>query len=166
MNPLAQAELEALPGNRADVLLTTSGTDGHRTTTLMGNVMILAVDPRIVAAAENRVDPNQLTSVTLLVTPDQANMLALGQIKGILHLSLLGPEADQPADPRPRSAAGRGPVCRPRRGRVDEPQRPARWALAFVSEGRSEVSPEKQSSRRWRSACAYEPISPYLCSFL
>jgi Flp pilus assembly protein CpaB len=90
-----------LPGTKADVLLTTSGVDGHHTTTLMENVKILAVDPRIVATAENRVDPNQLTSVTLLVTPDQASQLALGQSKGLLHLSLRRPEANQPADPRP-----------------------------------------------------------------
>jgi Flp pilus assembly protein CpaB len=89
------------PGNKADVLLTTSGTDGHHTTTLMENVKILAVDPRIVDAAENRVDPNQLSSVTLVVTPQQASILALAQSKGVLHLSLRRPEANQPTDSRP-----------------------------------------------------------------
>jgi pilus assembly protein CpaB len=90
------------PGNKVDVLLTTSqGNAGPLTTTLMEDVKILAVDPRIDVPAENRVDPNQLTSVTLLVTPDQATKLALGQTKGVLHLSLRGPEANLPADPRP-----------------------------------------------------------------
>jgi hypothetical protein len=90
-----------LPGNKADVLLTTSDTDGHHTTTLTENVKILAVEPRIDGPAENRVDPNQSTSVTLLVTPDQATKLALGQSKGVLHLSLRRPEANEPADSRP-----------------------------------------------------------------
>jgi hypothetical protein len=94
------------PGNRVDVLLTTSqGNGGPVTTTLMEDVKILAVDPRIDAPAENRIDPNRLTSVafsvTLLVTPDQATMLALGQTKGTLHLSFRGPEANQSADLRP-----------------------------------------------------------------
>ena len=90
-----------LPGNRLDVLLTSPGESGPLTTTLMQNVKILAVDSRIEALAESRVGPNQLTSVTLLVTPEQATKLALGQSTGTLHLSLRGPEANQPADSRP-----------------------------------------------------------------
>jgi pilus assembly protein CpaB len=89
------------PGNKVDVLLTSQDNGGPLTTTLMKDVKILAVDLRIDAPAENRINPNQLTSVTLLVTPDQAKMLALGQTKGILHLSLRGTEANQPAVPRP-----------------------------------------------------------------
>src|SRR5262249_51093069 len=43
------------------------------------------------APADNKVDPNQLRSVTLLVRPDQALKLDLGQNKGTLHLSLRNP---------------------------------------------------------------------------
>ena len=89
-----------LPGHRLDVLLTSQGKSGLLTTTLMQNVKILAVDSRIEALAESRVGP-KLTSVTLLVTPEQATKLALGQSTGTLHLSLRGPEANQPADSRP-----------------------------------------------------------------
>jgi Flp pilus assembly protein RcpC/CpaB len=89
-----------LPGNRLDVLLTSQGKSGLLTTTLMQNVKILAVDSRIEALAESRVGP-KLTSVTLLVTPEQATKLALGQSTGTLHLSLRGPEANQPADSSP-----------------------------------------------------------------
>jgi pilus assembly protein CpaB len=66
------------PGNKVDVLLTisqggpTDQTGGGSTITLLENVEILAVDQRIEAPADNKVDPNQLRSVTLLVTPDQA----------------------------------------------------------------------------------------------
>jgi pilus assembly protein CpaB len=77
-----------LPGNKVDILLTLEGKRGSMTTTLLQNLEILAVDQRIDAPADNRVDPNQLRSVTLLVTPDQAARLSLGQNKGALHLSL------------------------------------------------------------------------------
>lgn len=86
-----------LPGNRVDVLLTLRGgaadtTGGGSATTLLQAVEVLAVDQRLDAPAENRVDPKQLSSVTLLVTPDQAALLDLGQNMGILTLSLRNPE--------------------------------------------------------------------------
>jgi pilus assembly protein CpaB len=81
-----------LPGNKVDVLLNVNnGGNGGVTTTLLQNVEILAVDQRVEAPADNKVDPNQLRSVTLLVRPDQALKLDLGQNKGILHLSLRNP---------------------------------------------------------------------------
>jgi pilus assembly protein CpaB len=97
-----------LPGNKVDVLMTvnqSSGADdktgGGSTTTLLQNVEILAVDQKIDAPVENRVDPNELRSVTLLVGPDQAALLDLGQAKGTLHLSLRNIEDDAPANTRP-----------------------------------------------------------------
>lgn len=83
-----------LPGNKVDVLLTitdgaqNSSTGGGSTTTLLHNVEILAVDQRIDAPAENKVDIKEMRSVTLLVSPDEANVLELGQSKGNLHLAL------------------------------------------------------------------------------
>jgi pilus assembly protein CpaB len=83
-----------LPGNKVDVLLTiTEGmasnlTGGGSTTTLLHDVEILAVDQRIDAPAENKVDVKEMRSVTLLVSPDAANVLELGQSKGSLHLAL------------------------------------------------------------------------------
>src|SRR5262249_19197290 len=87
-----------LPGNKVDVLLT---VDGNRTVTLLQGLEILAVDQRVEAPAENKVDAKELRSVTLLVTPDQAAKLALGQNKGVLHLSLRHPEDEARAKPRP-----------------------------------------------------------------
>jgi pilus assembly protein CpaB len=88
-----------LPGYKVDVLLTVSGggglddpTGGGSTTTLLQNVEILAVDQQVVAPAENRVNAQELRSVTLRVTPDQAAKLALAQSKGTLHLSLRSPK--------------------------------------------------------------------------
>jgi pilus assembly protein CpaB len=101
-----------LPGNRVDVLLTVSTpnlndpTGGGSTTTLLQNVEILAVDQRMAAPADNKVDLKELRSVTLLVTPDQATKLDLGQNKGTLHLTLRNPEDSLPAHTRPATLAG------------------------------------------------------------
>jgi pilus assembly protein CpaB len=84
-----------LPGNKVDVLLTTEGKRGGITSTLVQNLEILAVDQRTDAPADNRVDPSQLRSVTLLVTPDEAAKLALAQHKGALHLSLRNHRDDE-----------------------------------------------------------------------
>jgi pilus assembly protein CpaB len=95
-----------LPGNRVDVLLTLRGnandsTGGGSSTTLLQAVEVLAVDQRLDAPAENRVDPKQLSSVTLLVTPDQAALLDLGQNMGVMTLSLRNPEDRTEATTRP-----------------------------------------------------------------
>jgi pilus assembly protein CpaB len=100
-----------LPGDKVDVLLTVASqypndpTGGGTTTTLLQNVEILAVDQRVDAPADNKVDPKELRSVTVLVTPDQANKLDLGQNKGTLHLSLRNPEDNQPAKTKPTTLA-------------------------------------------------------------
>ena len=95
-----------LPGNRVDVLLSLRGNSLDDTgrgscTTLLQGVEILAVDQRLDAPAENKVDPKDLQSVTLLVTPKQAAMLDLGQSLGQLNLSLrnLDDRAEVDADP-------------------------------------------------------------------
>jgi Flp pilus assembly protein CpaB len=81
-----------MPGHKVDVLLTMNdvGTNdqtvGGSTTTLVQNVEIRAVDQNIDAPAENKMDKD-LRSVTLLVTPQQAKHLDLGQNKGTLHLA-------------------------------------------------------------------------------
>lgn len=90
-----------LPGNKVDVLLTVNGngsndpTGGGATVTLLQNVEILAVDQRVEAPADNKVDTRELRSVTLLVSPEDAARLDLGQNKGTLHLSLRNPKDDK-----------------------------------------------------------------------
>jgi pilus assembly protein CpaB len=95
-----------LPGNHVDVLLNLRGkpndeTGGGSTTTLLQAVEILAVDQQLDAPADNKVDPKDLRSVTLLVTADQAAKLDLGQNMGQLTLSLRNPEDKQEAVARP-----------------------------------------------------------------
>jgi pilus assembly protein CpaB len=100
-----------LPGNKVDVLLTCNAsgpndtTGGGSTTTLLQCVEILAVDQRLDAPAENKVDPRDLRSVTLLVNPDQAAKLSLAMDKGTLHLSLRNPEDSDAADSLPVTLA-------------------------------------------------------------
>jgi len=85
-----------LPGSIVDVLLNFDGrgagdsTGGGSTTTLLQAVKVLAVDQRL-DVGEAKVDRKSLSSVTLEVTPDQANMLDLGQNMGTLSLSLRNP---------------------------------------------------------------------------
>ncbi|MGO8901756.1 MAG: Flp pilus assembly protein CpaB [Isosphaeraceae bacterium] len=96
-----------LPGNRVDVLLSigdiggSNETGGGSTTTLLQNVEILAVDQKMDAPADNKVDTKDLRSVTLLVNPQQANLLDLGQNKGMLHLALRNLEDDKAAQTKP-----------------------------------------------------------------
>jgi pilus assembly protein CpaB len=98
-----------LPGNKVDVLLSVSEglafgpnqTVSGTTTMLLQNVEILAVDQKIDAPAENKVSDKDLRSVTLLVTPQQANYLTLGQQKGQLYLALRNLKDDQTAQTRP-----------------------------------------------------------------
>jgi pilus assembly protein CpaB len=104
-----------LPGSRVDVLLTVTRTGGQndptgggQTSTLLQDVEILAVDQIVKAPADNRVDPKELRSVTLLVTPQQAAKLDLGQNKGILHLTLRNPEDHTAAATRPATLADLG----------------------------------------------------------
>jgi pilus assembly protein CpaB len=87
-----------LPGNKVDVLLAV-GQNGNDSVahTLVQNVEILAVDQRVDAPADNKVDLKELRSVTLSVTPDEVARLDLGQKLGTLHLALRNPEDDKPA---------------------------------------------------------------------
>jgi pilus assembly protein CpaB len=86
-----------MPGNKVDVVLTMHGSGhqdpsgGGRTITLLQNVTVLAVDQNIQAPDENMMDLKQMRTVTLVVTPQQAQELDLGQNKGILRLTLRNP---------------------------------------------------------------------------
>jgi pilus assembly protein CpaB len=86
-----------MPGNNVDVVLTMHGqgnedpSGGGRTITLLQNVTVLAVDQNIEAPSENMMDLKQMRTVTLVVTPQQAQELDLGQNKGILRLTLRNP---------------------------------------------------------------------------
>ena len=101
-----------LPGNKVDVLLTATAaggsedeTGGASTTTLLQNVEILAVHTTVNAPTANKIDPDQARSVTLLVTPEDASLLDLGQNKGTLHLSLRNLKDTGSIKPKPTTLA-------------------------------------------------------------
>jgi pilus assembly protein CpaB len=101
-----------LPGDKVDVLVTLSYSGqndvsgGSGTITLLQNVEILAVDQRIEAPSENVVDPRELRSVTLLVTPHEAARLDLGQNKGTLSLALRNPQDEEKGNMESATLAG------------------------------------------------------------
>lgn len=86
-----------LPGNRVDVLLTSTpignGTEATNvtTSTLLQDVEILAVHTNVSTPTANKINPDEARSVTLSVTPEDAQRLDLGQNKGTLHLTLRNP---------------------------------------------------------------------------
>jgi pilus assembly protein CpaB len=129
-----------LPGSKVDVLLTvtrtggqTDPTGGGQTSTLLQDVEILAVDQLVKAPADNRVDPKELRSVTLLVTPQQAAKLDLGQNKGILHLTLRNPDDHAAAATRPATLADLGLYEEPPKPKASkEPEKVAAAAPAPV----------------------------------
>jgi pilus assembly protein CpaB len=86
-----------LPGNLVDVLLTFRGnpndeTGGGSTTTLLQSVEVMAVGGKIETIDSTLgVGSEDVSSVTLLVTPDEVGRLDLGQGLGMLSLSLRNP---------------------------------------------------------------------------
>ncbi len=113
-----------LPGNRVDVLLTrTNGggmdseSGGASTILLLQNAEILAVHTNVDSPANNKIDPNEVRSVTLQVSPDDAAKLDLGQNSGTLHLSLRNPTDSGDSQVKPALladlAGGAGKVAKP-----------------------------------------------------
>jgi pilus assembly protein CpaB len=84
-----------LPGSKVDVQLTLDNTGmrndptgGAATFTLLENIEILAVTQVTDVPNQNKINPSDLQSVTLLVTIPQSEALNLASNKGKLHLSL------------------------------------------------------------------------------
>ena len=102
------------PGDKVDVHLTVTSMasrdfpGGASSTLLLQNVKVLAVNQQVDLKTENKVDANLLRSVTLLVTPEQAVKLTLGQNKGTLHLALRNPEDRDPGENPPDNSGGVG----------------------------------------------------------
>jgi pilus assembly protein CpaB len=91
-----------LPGNRVDVLATASPTDKRADTTskvVLHNVQVLTSGTRI-EQDQDQNKPMQVTVVTLLVNPEQAERLALASTEGKIQLALRNP-LDQGAPETP-----------------------------------------------------------------
>jgi pilus assembly protein CpaB len=91
-----------LPGNRVDVLATASPTDTHQDTitkVILANVQVLTSGTRM-EQDQDKGKPMQVTVVTLLVFPDQAERLAMASTEGKIQLALRNP-LDQSAPETP-----------------------------------------------------------------
>ncbi len=96
-----------LPGNRVDVVATASPTESRLDTTskvVLSNVQVLTAGTRIEQDQEQN-KPVQVTVVTLLVTPEQAERLALASTEGKIQLALRNPmDMGAPETPGIRTA--------------------------------------------------------------
>jgi pilus assembly protein CpaB len=91
-----------LPGNRVDVVATQSPTEARSDTTskvVLANVQVVTAGTRIEQDQEKG-KPMQVTVVTLLVNPEQAERLALASTEGKIQLALRNP-LDQGAPQTP-----------------------------------------------------------------
>jgi len=120
-----------LPGTRVDVVATVSPSAKAEDTTskvVMSNVEVLAAGTRLEQDTKDG-KPMQVTVVTLLVTPDQAERLTLASTEGKIQLALRNPL--DPESPPTAGISRRGmllgavqprPVMAPRRAGAPAPQ--------------------------------------------
>jgi pilus assembly protein CpaB len=83
-----------LPGNRVDVLSAYREGMDTRSATIVQNVKVLAVDQ---TASSDKNEPVVVRAVTLEVTPDDAERLALAAERGAIQLALRNPLDDRVA---------------------------------------------------------------------
>jgi pilus assembly protein CpaB len=119
-----------IPGTRVDVLLTLDNNSGRQqaiTRTLLQNVQTLAAGQSVTRDKEGK--PQTVTVITLLVSPDNAELLALAAKEGRIQLALRntldtvsvatsGARADRlspsaPAPNRPQRTAAPAPKANP-----------------------------------------------------
>jgi pilus assembly protein CpaB len=102
-----------LPGTRVDVVATASPTNERADTTsklILSNVQVLTAGTRMEKDQEQG-KPMQVTVVTLLVNPEQAERLALASTEGKIQLALRNPlDQGAPVTPGIKTAALVGAV--------------------------------------------------------
>ena len=112
-----------LPGNRVDVVSARKENRRAITDTILRNIEVLAVDQ---TASADDSEPVIVRAVTLMVTPDQAELLVRGREEGSIQLTLRNPLEDEPEvvveeKPAPvvqRKVAVRRAPARPRQSTV------------------------------------------------
>jgi len=73
------------PGDFVDIVLTQGGGDGLRAVTILQNIRVIGVDQK---AEEASNQPDVARTITVEVTPEQGQKLALAQRAGTLSLTL------------------------------------------------------------------------------
>jgi pilus assembly protein CpaB len=137
-----------LPHNKVDVLLTVnvqgsneSELGGVITSTLLQNIEVIAVHNATSTPSASKFTPEEARSVTLLVTPDDASLLDLGQNKGTLHLTLRNSTDTNMVPPKVKTLKDLGPAF----AKVLPPPPPVKVEPApppFVFEPQPELEPE------------------------
>ena len=127
-----------LPGNRVDILATASPTDAHQDTitkVILANVQVLTSGTRMEQDQEKG-KPMQVTVVTLLVNPEQAERLALASTEGKIQLALRNPlDQGAPSTPGIKTAGLLGAVQTVKQVQVAPagPGKPAKKATQTVT---------------------------------
>jgi pilus assembly protein CpaB len=105
-----------LPGNRVDVVATASPTEARADTTskvVLSNVQVLTAGTRM-EQGQDQSKPVQVTVVTLLVFPEQAERLALASTEGKIQLALRNPlDQGAPVTPGIKTSGLMGTVAAP-----------------------------------------------------
>jgi pilus assembly protein CpaB len=136
-----------LPGTRVDVMLTGNPAGGgeQQTTTVLENVAVLATGQRL---EHNNAGESQMAPViTLLVTPDDAQRLALASTQGHIQLALRNPldtqQHDLPAaksDALYKIAAAPAAAPKPKVKRVTAPAPPAAFSVEVIRGDHKDVT--------------------------
>lgn len=91
------------PGDRVDVLVTYSSRSqrgmAKKTKTVLEYIAVFAADNRRLNAVSDSGEAIQAKNISLLVDPDQAQLLMLAQNKGMLHLAMRNREDATAAKP-------------------------------------------------------------------
>jgi pilus assembly protein CpaB len=119
-----------VPGTRVDVMVVIAQGDGNLARVVVSNVQVLAAGTRFDQQAARDGKPVPSSVVTLLVTPEDAELVGLAANQGTLLLTLRNPLDTQPTmSPGTRSASLTGAQVRipatdnrPARPRVAPPQ--------------------------------------------
>jgi pilus assembly protein CpaB len=91
------------PGGRVDVIATLRTGQDSTARVLVANVLVLTVGTRSDQDATLDIKPGPSTVVTLAVTPEQAQRIALAQVEGQLTLTLRNPtDVDEAIAPEVR----------------------------------------------------------------
>jgi pilus assembly protein CpaB len=118
-----------LPGTHVDVLATqspTNRTEDMTSKVVLSNVQVLTAGTRLEQDGKDG-KPMQVTVVTLLVTPDEAERLTLASTEGKIQLALRNPldlESPETAGAKPGMLMGyaqQRPVAGPRRAAPSAP---------------------------------------------
>ena len=116
-----------LPGTRVDVVATASPTSDTAQMTskvVLSNMQVLTAGTRLEQDQKDG-KPMQVTVVTLLVTPEQSERLALASTEGKIQLALRNPlDTSAPETPGIRTAGllGGKPAAAPATGRSSKPR--------------------------------------------